>query len=364
MTTEPSLVERITEAIRTGEAPEAARLAAARGALPLEASELAAIQVLLLDDENPEVADEARAALASLPADVASDLAARAATPDALLRFLAGAGDPAVLAALAENQVAIRRDPDIGSFLSRNPALPDTQRARLLDFLSETDKEARQAAAAAAEASARTTGHDDASAFVPGLDDAVAPASDPFLASLGIDAEVEALLPELELDMGRLAERSELLGDPDDPEELSNLVSALSKMNVGQKLRRALFGTREERSVLVRDTNRIVAAAVVKNPKFTEREAEMVSNSRNVSDDVLRLIGRHRDFAKSYSIQHNLVRNPRTPTDLTMHFIPRLNDRDLKMLVKNRNVSDGVRRQAKKIIEMRESRRRVRVTKR
>jgi uncharacterized protein YpiB (UPF0302 family) len=132
-------------------------------------------------------------------------------------------------------------------------------------------------------------------------------------------------------------------------------------MNVGQKLRRALFGTREERTVLVRDSNRIVAAAVVKNPKFTEQEAERVSTSKNVSDEVLRLIGRHRDFAKNYAIQHNLVRNPRTPIDLSMHFVSRLNDRDLKMLVKNRNVADAVRRQAKKVVTARESRRRVRV---
>jgi hypothetical protein len=131
-------------------------------------------------------------------------------------------------------------------------------------------------------------------------------------------------------------------------------------MKVGQKLKLALFGTREERALLVRDSNRIVATAVVKNPKFTETEAENVSNSRNVAEEVLRLIARHREFSKIYKIQHNLVRNPRCPAELAVRFIGTLREQDLKLLVRNRNVGDAVRRQAKKQIEIIHSRRRVR----
>jgi hypothetical protein len=111
---------------------------------------------------------------------------------------------------------------------------------------------------------------------------------------------------------------------------------------------------------LVRDSNRLVAAAVVKNPKFTEQEAEAVSKSRNVNDVVIRLIARHKDFGSSYSIQHNLVRNPRCPVDLALAFMTRLNDKDIVMLAKNRNVSEAVRRHAKKLFDSREERRRVR----
>jgi regulator of extracellular matrix RemA (YlzA/DUF370 family) len=356
MSGDAGLAERIQSAIADRSAPPAARLAAARGALPLEPSELAPIQVLLLDDEDEEVRAAARDSLDALPADAAFELAGRGDAPQALLDHFASGAREDVLAVLAENQVGIRRHPELGKRLLDNPALPDASRSRLLDYLAEVDKEARQAAAAAEQQQQEAQ-----AAQAAAEEEELPPARDPFLASLGIDAEVEAMLPELDLDIGQLAERSELLGDPDDSDDESSLLNALAKMNVGQKLRRALFGTREERAVLVRDSNRIVASAVVKNPKFTEQEAERVSNSKNVSDEVLRLIGRHRDFAKSYAIQHNLVRNPRTPVDLSMHFIPRLNDRDLKMLVKNRNVSDGVRRQAKKIITTRESRRRVRV---
>jgi len=99
----------------------------------------------------------------------------------------------------------------------------------------------------------------------------------------------------------------------------------------------------------------------VKNPKFTEQEAEAVSNSRNVCDEVLRLVARHRDFGNNYQIQHNLVRNPRCPVEIAMNLVTRLNDKDLKLLLKNRNVSEAVRRQAKRILEAREARRKVRL---
>ncbi|UCF68687.1 MAG: hypothetical protein JSV80_05210, partial [Acidobacteriota bacterium] len=70
---------------------------------------------------------------------------------------------------------------------------------------------------------------------------------------------------------------------------------------------------------------------------------------------------RHRDFAKSYQVQHNVVRNPRCPVDVATALIARINDRDMKLLLKNRNVSDAVRRQARRLLDAREARRRVRV---
>jgi hypothetical protein len=225
--------------------------------------------------------------------------------------------------------------------LAANAALPPAARNRLLDVIQEIEKEAEREA--------------DAAEAVPAK--AVEPAVDPFLAALGIDAEIEQLLPTLGLDLGSLEERSELLGDG----ESDAVYVRLARLNVGQKLRVAIFGTREERALLVRDTNRIVAAAVVKNPKFTEHEADAVSKSRNVNEEVLRLIGRHKEFASSYQIQRNLVGNPRTPLEIALRFVSRMHDRDLKILEKSRNIPENVRRQAKKILQVRESRRRGRV---
>ena len=365
---------RIVAAVRAGTAPRPARLAAARGALPLQPGELVLLQALLARDDDPEVAESAARSLAELDPETALALAEeRETAPEVLALLAAGAGrwpraaaplagrrdlapecyralaatsDGETLDMLALNQEALTGDPGLGALLAANPALPGHARARLLDYLDELAKKAAEAAPR--EAAADST------------EGAPAPARDPFLASLGIDAEVEALLPQLDLDLGMLADRSELLGEPEDGDDVS-LIARLGKMNVGQKLRAALFGTREERSILVRDTNRLVACSVVKNPKFTATEADQAAKSRNISSDVLRLIARHRDFGKSYSIQKNLVVNPRCPADIALNLVAVLNDHDLRLIVRNRNIRDAVRRQAKKVFDVREDRKRVRV---
>lgn len=379
MTTATELSGKILDSIRAGTAPRQARLAAARGALPLSLGELVHLQILLTQDAEADIAATAKGALSALGADdvlpVAEDgecavevlewLAANAARwPEAAVhlashsrlgvegrRHLARTDIGDALARLAANHQALRSDPELGPLLSENPALPKEVHSRLLDFLEEIAKRPAQA-----PSETPAEGDDEA-----GVDETAAPpARDPFLASLGIDAEVEALLPELDIDVGDLAERSELLGEVG-PDDNVSLISKLSKMKVGQKLRVALFGTREERALLVRDSNRIVATSVIKNPKFTEQEAESVANSRNVSEDVLRLIAMHREFGKAYKIQHSLIRNPRVPVEMATRLVPSLREQDLKLLARNRNVKEAVRRRAKKQLEILGERRRVRV---
>ncbi|GAB4372164.1 MAG: hypothetical protein Kow0062_08290 [Acidobacteriota bacterium] len=371
----PGLAERILEAIESGRAPRQARLAAARGSLPLSRAQLVALQLRLREDDDDEIRGAATAALDAVSADEAVALAGDEESAPQVLAWLAAelrrwpeagrvlaastridaaamvplaeSDDEETLRFLAANHRALKAHPPLGELLEHNPHLPRDAAARLLDVLEELRKEA-------AAATARAQDGQDAAAT-----DEIPPARDPFLASLGIDAELEAVLPELDIDIGALAERSELLGAEDGDDE--GLLARLSRMKVGQKLKLALFGGREERALLIRDSNRIVATSVVKNPKFSEVEAEMASNSRNVNQEVLRLIARHRDYGKLYAVQHNLVRNPRCPQEIAVRLVSSLRERDLKMLMRNRNVAEAVRRQARKTLEILAQRRRARV---
>jgi hypothetical protein len=367
----------VVEAVRSGRAARPARLAAARGALPLTAGDLLLLQILLARDEDAEIAGAARTSLATLEPEAAEALAADPDTDVLVLRFLASEPGhwpsaarilaastrvpseslhaiaacslPDALAVLVTNHQALSEDQQLGTILASNPALTGAERLRLLDYLEELAKPGR--APAPAEAPDTTEA---------GTLEGLAPARDPFLAALGIDAEIELLLPQLGLELGALSERSELLGEAESDDEAS-LITRLSKMNIGQKLRVALLGEREERTILVRDSNRLIACAVVKNAKFTAHEAETVANSRNVNQEVLRLIARHRDFSSIYAIQLSLVRNPRCPPEIAIPFVQQLNERDMRLLLKNRNISEMIRRHAKKTVEVREARRRVRL---
>ena len=122
----------------------------------------------------------------------------------------------------------------------------------------------------------------------------------------------------------------------------------LYRLNTAEKVITALKGSREERAVLVRDPNRLVASAVLGSPRMTDAEVEAFAGMRNVSDEVLRQIGNNRDWTKRYGVMASLVKNPRTPLGISLGMVSRLNPRDLKGLANDRNVSEVLRRQAQK----------------
>jgi hypothetical protein len=124
----------------------------------------------------------------------------------------------------------------------------------------------------------------------------------------------------------------------------------LSGLPVKQKVKLAFKGTREQRSQLIRDPNRIVSAAVLSSPKLTEAEVESFARMANVSEDVLRVIAANRTWAKNYGVVAGLVRNPKTPVAISMQLLPRVNDRDMKMLTMDRNVPEALRLAARKFV--------------
>ena len=125
----------------------------------------------------------------------------------------------------------------------------------------------------------------------------------------------------------------------------------LLKMTVSEKIQRALKGNKEERSILIRDSNRTVALAVMASPKLTEQEVEGVAAMRNVHRDVLRTLGASRQFLKKYKTVLNLVKNPKVPQDISMGLLHRLTDKDLQLLTRDRTLSEFVRRSAQRILK-------------
>ncbi len=129
------------------------------------------------------------------------------------------------------------------------------------------------------------------------------------------------------------------------------LLQRIARMSTAEKIKVALTGSQEERLLLIRDSNKVVARAVLQSPKLSDQEIESVASMKNVPEEVLRLIATNRKFMKSYPVVHALVNNPRAPLDATMHVVNRMNDRDLKGLSINKNVPDTLRTMALKLIK-------------
>ncbi|MGH9430800.1 MAG: hypothetical protein ACRD3T_04600 [Terriglobia bacterium] len=130
--------------------------------------------------------------------------------------------------------------------------------------------------------------------------------------------------------------------------ERESVRQKLSKLSPAEKIKRALMGSQEERLILIRDSNKSVARAVVQSPKLTDAEVEAIASMRNVMEEVLRRFAQNRTHLKHYGVVRALVGNPRVPIDITLPLISRLNDRDLKMLALDRNLAEVVRSMAAK----------------
>jgi hypothetical protein len=133
--------------------------------------------------------------------------------------------------------------------------------------------------------------------------------------------------------------------------EKVNAVQKIYRMNTAEKVITALKGNREDRAILVRDPNRIVSTAVLGSPRLTESEVEAFAGMKNISDEILRQIGNHREWTKKYSVMANLVRNPRTPLAISLGMVSRLNPKDIKSLAFDRNVPDAIRKHAQRFIK-------------
>jgi len=129
-------------------------------------------------------------------------------------------------------------------------------------------------------------------------------------------------------------------------EQRGSALQKISKLDIKGRIQLAMKGSKEERSILIRDGTKVVALAVLESPKITDSEVEKIANQKNVLESVLRGISMKRRFIKQYAILRNLTFNPRTPIDVSMGLIKHLLTPDLRNLCGNKEVSDTVRKLA------------------
>jgi hypothetical protein len=126
-----------------------------------------------------------------------------------------------------------------------------------------------------------------------------------------------------------------------------NIQHLIQNMTIPQKIKLAIAGGKDARGLLIRESSKMIALAVLDNPRITIGEIEFFAKSTNMSEDVIRKIGINNEWSKKNSVVSALVSNPKTPVGISMGFIHRLNDRELGILEKSRNVPAPVRMAAR-----------------
>jgi hypothetical protein len=134
-------------------------------------------------------------------------------------------------------------------------------------------------------------------------------------------------------------------------EERGSALQKIAKLDIKGRIQLAMKGSKEERSLLIRDGTKIVALAVLESPKISDGEVERFATQKNVLEAVLRGIPMKRRFAKNYAVVRNLVFNPRTPLDLSLTLMKNLQIGDLRNLSSNKEISDTVRKLATKMFK-------------
>ena len=395
MPAETTSTNPVVKSIISGNAPPAARSAAARGMLPLPQADLLEALVHLTADNDPAIAGAAQetmaeqqaadllqaaaaentapsvlgylASLTSATREIHEAIAANANTPDEAIALLARATVHASLIELITfNQQRLIRSPAIIDAILLNPARTPEAERRAKETRREFFEKERGARQIAEELRAR--GNAAAAEFFESadlstaqgemsIDDAWVIAQHIEVSDVDIDdswlaREFMEETPEQIAANVQAVLNAERLEGEISPERVS-LIRKIMFMTVKDRVKLAMKGDREARGILIRDSNKVVATGVIHNPRITDHEIENISSMRQVADEVLRIIGNNRQWARSYPIIHNLVRNPRTPMATAVQILPRIRTKDSKSISLNRNVSQAVRQQAYRLSEMR-----------
>ena len=333
------------------DAPRETRLMAARGALPLPPTELATVLFGLMHDPDPEVKSTARDSLEGLPEAVcegvlsgpahaavlshlarafADDdaklekLALNPATDDTTIAFLASKPFKRIVDIISNNQDRMLRAPEIVDALGNNPLTGRAVIERILNFLGVE----------------RIAGEEH---------DSTEAAAEP--EHISNDEAESALRAVLGDDLGHLAR--ELVQESDEDvaiDENSNIYALIQNMTVMQKIKLARMGNKEARGFLVRDRNKVVAISAISSPKVTVQEVSVIAKARNVSDEVLRVIGRTQEWTRDYQVKLGLSTNPKCPRPVAMKFVNYLQDRDLKSLMRSKDIPTAISAHARRIL--------------
>ena len=137
-------------------------------------------------------------------------------------------------------------------------------------------------------------------------------------------------------------------GAPADEPRTAGALQKIAGLTIPQRLALAMKGTREERAILIRDSNKLISLGVLSSPKLTETEVESFARMTSVSEEIPRAIASTRSWVKSYAICVALVKNSKTPLAISMNLLSRLNDKDLQRLSIDRNVPEVLRSTARR----------------
>lgn len=366
--------------------PREAKLFAAKGTLPIPPKDMVIVLFYLAHYPDPEIKMAAENSLLSIPHPILKTIlesnethplildfyakkldqesglleviALNKVTHDETIEYLAGIANKTLVEIIANNQTRILRHPKIIDVLGNNPLVGQATIERILHFIAlQTGAKPKEAVPPPKPA-----------IQVPPEEQAEEQPQEELPQEEQPQEEIPDYMKDDEYPWMSDEEMPDHWGLVDMPEEFMmdydreltdeeklNLTKKVMKMNVAEKIKMALMGNKEARSILVKDSNKIVANAVLESPKLTDIEIEEISRSRSVSDEIIRKIANNNEWVRNYTVKNNLVNNPKTPIPTAIKFLNFLTKRDLMLVSKSKNVPSPVATAARKLLQKRDA---------
>ncbi len=307
------------------------RLAAARGALPMSGHNLVTVLFVFYHGENQELKEEALGTFQTLPAQILLAALSQEELHPSIIDLIVKLRyqDTVVMrSALSHRMIGIKSL----LFLAENSS------GDILDMLSHNDEILRKTDVL------RTT-------IINNIH-----ADKVMKLRLGWVEPILEPEPEPVTETQSEAQTSVAEDDPDsvDDEELEeeslSKYQQIQEMLVADKIKMALTGDKEWRTLLIRESNKQVNTAVLRNPRISEGEVLTIAKNRSSSDELIRIILLNRDWVKLYDMKKALIIHPRTPLQAAMRFMTFLSEKDIKELAKSRDVGQAIVNNARRML--------------
>ncbi|MGA3125826.1 MAG: hypothetical protein ABSD13_03850 [Candidatus Korobacteraceae bacterium] len=350
---------RMVDLIRDGSAPPSVMRRAAQGVLSLPAGE--AIEILVVLAGHHELGTEAEQTLVNWNEGSLIEVASDPHTPPDVLRYMLKLHGqrPAVVEALCDNPALELEELKAAASHAGDEvlrAMLRSERVRGASWLLELIR-ANPAAAPAIQrleqwlATAQNKEAETAATnfLMQHAEEVAWQDPQPFELASGMEGEDDPLEKLLRRARRGDTERDDTeAAEPEEIEQLS-LLQKIGRMRVGERIKLAMRGSREERMVLIRDRSKLVALAVLESPKVNDAEMETFAAMKNIQESVLRAISTKRNYIKNYGVLRSLASNPKTPLDVVLPLLAHLLAKDQRALAMNKNVNETVRKMALKM---------------
>jgi hypothetical protein len=343
-------------------APPPLRMMAAKGLVPLLPHDMLGALFMLAFDADQGVRETAAKTAANLPdrfssafrdesvqpvvlgwflelmrdKDVYAEmLVLNPSTPDEAVATVASTGSPKIAELIGQNQLRILRSESIIRALCTNTRAGAALIDSVCDFavrsgMAMTDVPQMQ------QARIRLFGPQAAAAPVE-----TGPTAEEILQEMGTDdPEASSSAPE----QGGSQQEAE-------PGKKLSLTQRIMKMTISEKIKLATLGNKEARTLLIRDSNKLVCTAVIRSPRITDGEVLSCAANRAINEEVLRTIYNNREWTKNYKIKMALMKNPKVPLTVAIKFLNTLREADIKELSRDKNVPSGLQSFAKKMLD-------------